>query len=140
MSYDTFYGQAACKALSELAIDDCKFSAAREDSILQVGPGYVARVPARLSVLTCLTSLSTVIASSSDDHFDLEWVYPLVSLRDLTLHFTVALEVSRHLTQLTKLTSSSILGIGSKLCHLALFSVDWEAMQALKYLELGGLL
>ena len=106
------------------------------DNVLQVGADLVASVPAKLSELTCLTRLAIVLASSSTNQFDLDWVYAIVSLRYLDLKVERPFKISERLTQLVELTSLSFEACGGT-CQ-ASYAVVWEEMQSLKHLELAG--
>ena len=130
-------GLIACKALARLEIDDAEITAAHGYNFLQVGEDVVASVPAKMSELTCLTKLNMVLACSSASHFNLDWLYSIVSLRHLKLKVQHPFRVSEKLTQLVELTSIEVEADGDT-CGGASYSVGWEEMQALKHLELAG--
>ena len=129
-------GLTACKALTDLEIADAAFTAGFESDILQVGINLVASVPAKISELTCLTTLDIVVPCSLADPFDLDWLYSVVSLKRLQLKVGSPFKVSEQLTQLKELTSLTL--IADDDTGQASYSVQWEAMQALKHLELAG--
>lgn len=131
-------GLVACKALGRLEIIDAACTAAHVYDVLQVGTGVVASIPAKLSELTCLTKLVMELACGSGNQFNLAWVYSIVSLRHLELRVQHPFKVSEHLTQLVELTSLILQADGDRHQAIATYSVDWEAMQALKHLELEG--
>lgn len=129
-------GLAACKSLSSLCVIHAVFTAALQDDVLRVVKTLVASLPARMSELRCLTSLHmALVSSSSTTHFDLAWLYSLKAMKNLQLKVDGACEIGTDLTRLMEVTSMKITALAT---HHASYSVDWEAMQTLKRLELAG--
>lgn len=133
-------GLAACTALSCLECRSCVFSAELDGDVLQLSEDVTALIPARMSELTCLTKLEMGIEPGSDMPLDISWVYSLFALRHLELDIEGEFLVSRHWTQLTGLTCLKLSNTAASDNELqcASFNIDWQAMQALRHLEIDG--
>ena len=132
-------GLAACKSLASLVVVQSTLTAANSTDVLRVADDKVASIPARMSELTCLTSLEMNLASSTDDHFDIDWVYSLVNLKCLELDIQHSFQVGGQFTQLSQLTSLKLsIGVFDGSVLWASYSVDWEIMQNLEILKLEG--
>ena len=129
-------GLAACLSLTALDVGNCEISAADASDQLSIGKGQRLSIPANISALTKLSELSMHVTSSYAGNFELDWLYDMVFIKDLTLSTRGSIYVAEDLAQLTNLTHLSVSTSGK---NSVSYGVDeWEAMQCLSHVTFEG--
>lgn len=134
----TTQGISVCHALRELSINESCVEAEDVADHLNLRSDTEPRIPPGMAALSSLTSLQLSLRGNVD-HFNLQWLSGLTSLRVLGLLTRRHVEVTPHLTALTGLiklgiSADSLEGDAAVQIKLR---VDWAAMKSLQFLQIG---
>ena len=130
-------GLLACGALQVLHCHECKVIAADALDTFQFCSDSAMQVPATMTTLAQLTELHLEISNVDTGSLELDWVYQLTTLRELTLDHAGQCHINSNLTRLHKLT---LLDLSSACESQAQWTikVDWASVIAFETLIIAN--
>ena len=139
-------GLVACEALQVLQCGDCIVSALDDTDAFWFGQDAgVLHFPPAMTLLTQLTTLQLdyTFTLHAEGHANLEWIYGLTALQQLTLYCDGPCRIGTNLSRLHKLT---VVHLGTRQDYFAqadfeaewVLATKWSSMSALKSLTLDS--
>ena len=135
-------GLVACEAVQVLRCGDCIVSALDDTDAFWFGQDAgVSHFPPAMTLLTQLTTLQLdyTFTLHAEGHANLEWIYGLTALQQLTLYCDGPCRIGTNLSRLHKLT---VVHLGTRQDYFAqadfeaewVLATKWSSMSALKSL------
>ena len=133
-------GLVACEALQVLRCTDCTVGAidGTDAWSFRQNAGTLSHFPPAMTALTQLTALQLnyIFTSHEEGHVNLEWIYGLTALQELTLYNSGPCHIGTNLSKLHRLT---FLHLGTRQDYIEaeaewVLATKWSSMSALKSL------